>query len=77
LDIDCYSLINSGTRIFSDLGVASSQVTQEVIEAAYLEVIHDYFITEIARISHEVIRLVRKSTTFTVPRLERFSIYAL
>lgn len=68
LDVNLYSLVNNATKISSDLGVVSGQVSQEAIEAAYLEVIHDYFVTEITRISHEVINLSGDFTTI-IPKI--------
>jgi hypothetical protein len=75
LDVDCYSLINSGIRMSPDLGVAIAQVSQKAIEAAYLEVIHDYFITEITRISYEVISLSSASTKIMPEVVEAINHY--
>jgi hypothetical protein len=75
LDVDCYSLINSGIKILPELGVEIAQVSQKAIEAAYLEVIHDYFITEITRISYEVISLSSASTKIMPEVVEAINHY--
>jgi hypothetical protein len=75
LDVNFCSLINSATKISSDLGVARYQVSQEAIEAACLEVIQDYFLTEITRISHEVISQSSASTTIMPKVLETMNNY--
>jgi hypothetical protein len=57
LGVNFYSLVNSDAKRSSGSSMVADQINQKAIEAAYLEVIHDYFVTEITRISREVISL--------------------